>query len=145
MQIHRRSGLPRRHMMYWQHHIWSHKHGILSRPGVGGQTSRVHQCLMWARNGPARIKGHSLGQRHPLIMYWDPVQIHHRTRGTVCLELGLVRLQHSDLSPAVKEECNGAHPHEEYDEHYQHLLRVHDYFGTSCCGRVKEEGTVGLV
>jgi len=39
------------------------------------------------------------------------VHVYHRTAGTVLLlEFGLIGLQHTDLAPAVEEECDGRYP-----------------------------------
>jgi hypothetical protein len=48
------------------------------------------------------------------------VYINHRTAGPVLLlELGLIRLQHTDLAPTVKEQCDGCYPENQDQQHYQ--------------------------
>lgn len=60
------------------------------------------------------------------LMRLHGIQIDQGTRAAMLLlKLGLIRLQHAYLAPAIKEEHNGAHPKDENESHDEHLLGAH--------------------
>lgn len=54
------------------------------------------------------------------------VDVYHGTAAAMFLvELGLIWLQHANLTPSVEEEGNGCHPQYQHEDDDQCLLRPH--------------------
>jgi hypothetical protein len=86
----------------WKPKTSSHTPDCLNRHGL-------RRCFI------ASCNLHATGMAETTIGYYlqanRTVHINHRTAGSVLLlELGLIWLQHTDLAPAVKEQCDGCYP-----------------------------------
>lgn len=131
VNVHSGSGLSRRWMQR-SDDVRPDKDRILTGSWVGGQTPSVDQSLVRTWNRRTVVEGHShLWDGHAFVVYGDGVQFNEGTRGAVLLlELGLIWLQHANLAPSMEEQGDRTNPQDQHEEHYQHLFRSHDYFGS---------------